>query len=191
MGRQTLPVAGLLLAAALAAGCAPPEAGSPTSASDPSGAPTVPGGTTARAEVDLASIDPCTMLTEAQAQQVGVPSPGVRDDIAGLLSCDWQLSIRDDPEFNTGMLVTVSLDPDGGVDELNLPETAVVTPTTVGDHEGQVVAKGGFGGEGECQVDLILGPNSKAQVFVIAAADTERACDVATRAAVLVEPKLP
>ncbi len=191
MRTQVLSVVGLLAAAALAAGCTTTEAGRPGLALDPSGASTASDGTTAQRDVDLKSIDPCTMLTEAQAQQVGVPSPGVRNDIAGLLSCDWQRSIRDDPEFNTGMLVTASIDPDGSVDELNLPETAVVTPITVGDHEGQVVAEGGFGGEGECQVDLILGPNSKAQVFVIAGTDTERACDVATRAAALVEPKLP
>ncbi len=190
MRARTLLAAGPMLAAVLVTGCSTTDAGTPISGS--TGASTAPGGSTPRSEVDLASTDPCTMLTETEAQQVGVPSPGVRDDVAGFLSCDWQLSARDDPEFDTGMLVSVSIDPERGIEELNLSGAVRITPTTVGSHQGQLVAEsGGFGGPGTCQVDLVISPSSHVTVSALTGIDTERACDVATRAAASVEPKLP
>jgi len=180
--------AALVGAGLILSGCASTEAGMPTAGGD-AGRASTPSTAGPSAE-QLAAIDPCTLLADTEARQLGVPPPGVRNDMAGASVCGWQLPVRDDPQFDTGLLVGVAIDPETGVDELAVPPDAVVTPTTVGEHRGRVVAGDNFG-SGSCSVELRLGPNAAALVDVLAGQDTERACEVATRAATLVEPKLP
>lgn len=181
--RAMLIGAGLILS-----GCTSTEAGEPTAGGDTDTARTP--STAGPSAEQLAAIDPCALLADTEARQLGVPPPGARNDMAGASACGWQLPVQDDPQFDTGLLVGVAIDPVTGIDELTVPPDAVVTPTTVGDHEGRVVAGDNFG-PGSCSVELRLGPNAAALVDVLAGQDTERACEVATRAAALVEPKLP
>lgn len=180
--------AALIGAGLILSGCTSTEAGVPTAGGD-TGTASTPS-TDGPSSDQLAAIDPCTLLADTEARQLGVPPTGVRNDMVGAAVCDWQLPVQDDPQFNTGLLVGVAIDPEAGIDELTVPPDAEVTPTTVGEHTGRVVAGDNFG-SGSCSVQLRLAPNAAALVDVLAGQDTERACEVATRAAALVEPKLP
>lgn len=146
-----------------------PTASTPTSSVAPS--PT--------ASVAPVDVDPCTLLTAAEASGLGLPAQGELESLPGGPTCDWQGD-------RGGLLIGVNEDVD--LDDVVFEDTAVVADVVVGDRRARRAPD--VGRPGSCSVVLELGVGSVSLVALYLD-DPPRACEVADRAAQLVEPKLP
>jgi Protein of unknown function (DUF3558) len=127
-------------------------------------------------EAATASLHPCELLTPSDLQPFGV-GPGRARQTGSARSCEWTASGR--------FALTVGI-----FDQLGARDLVSKTKPRdlrIGSH----AARQGTGGLSSCV--FVLGVSETSRVDVISAAngDVPKACRVARRAAVLVEPKLP
>jgi hypothetical protein len=183
--------AGLLLSVAFAGStvaCGGTEPGDPTPQTSSVTAPTSraetsssrPTATTTAPGDVLASLDPCTLLSAAEATSLALPAQGRRQDIVSTLTCIWPVP---------GTSLTVTIDPTRGLADINTQTAAAVVDTTVGKHSGRRVEE--ISGAGYCGFDLAITANSSVSVLAIILNKTAEACALAQRAVAVVEPKLP
>jgi hypothetical protein len=122
------------------------------------------------------SVDPCTLLTGHEIQQLGLVSTG-RAVIAGSRNCSWEKP----GQYTVGF---------GVWDNLSLAELSpihrVITNYPVGSHLGRQV----FSYEAGCGVFLQLTPRSLVDAVVVDVVDS-RGCPLADQFAKLMEPRLP
>lgn len=144
-------------------------AGTTTSAA-PSGAPSA-------APLD---IDPCELLTADEATSLLLPARGEFEVLVGMPTCDWQGD-------RGGM--SIGVNDELGLDGLVYDDTTVVTELVISDH--RAARAPDDGGPGYCSVAFAVGENANVSLIALYLKDPLRACEVADRAAQLVEPKLP
>lgn len=181
-------IAGGVLVAVLAAtsaACGATESGSPSAASATSSTAAAASTTAAPTSTStlaspLAKLDPCALLPQADAAQLGFTGAGRRDDLAGLSRCVWA---------GPGLSVRVVLDPERGIADTNNGSATKVEDVQVGRHAGQRVEESS--GPGYCEFDLAVSDASHATVAAIILSKTQEACGLAQRAVDIVEPKLP
>lgn len=85
--------------------------------------------------------------------------------------------------------MAIAVDHQRSADELRYGDRGTITEQVVGDHRVRRVVENG--GPGYCTVAFYVGQDRNVTIDVIFLDDTARACDLADRAALLVEPKLP
>lgn len=135
----------------------------------------------------LAKVDPCQLLTQEAAGQLGLPATGKAGDTAGNPNCLWQTA----REFTA----SITLRANKGVKDLNLQGTTP-TPISIGTHTASKVAGGIFGQgkeNGNCDVFIEVSESSSASVLVsnTGAKDTALACQRAEQIAKAIDSKLP
>ena len=132
--------------------------------------------------VPVASMDPCTLLTDSDRALFGVKNgePVKLGDVKG---CDWLRS----GEF----ALSVALHPNRGFANANLQGSAA-TSVSIGRHQAHQVQNMG-GGKGSCDIYLEVDASSiaQAQGLITARNDTPKACALATQVAQIIDPKLP
>lgn len=119
--------------------------------------------------------DPCSLLSSADLQQVGVSSQPTQDKIGSAVSCEMD---------NSNDHIIVSLFPDSGL--AGLQATGTVKSTTIGSHQ----AKQETDSTGSCVIAIGVSDTSSVDVTATPILGGDP-CPTATTVARLVEPKLP
>lgn len=184
---RTVAAALLVAVTTLTTACGDTQSGNPTAQPSSSAGQATsntstakPTTTTAGPDGSLATVDPCALLTAAEAAALAMPGQGRRQDIAGTLSCIWPAP---------GISLTVTLDPTRGLADTNTGSATKVENVAVGGHSGRRVEESS--GPGYCGFDLAITEKSSASVSAIILSKTQEACGLARRAVDIVEPKLP
>lgn len=169
--------AGLTLAVTACSG----ETGKATPAPTSAAATSSTGGTSAAGV--LTGIEPCDLLTDAEAASLGLGAPGEPDEVGNADTCLWSQS------GNGG--VTAGVRPDQGFDDLDYAGDPT-SPVRLGEFEG-VKIESPNGGKGTCHVVIRVSDSASVQVVAqlkATSTDTAAACERATKAAELIAPKL-
>lgn len=160
-----------------------------TTSGEPSPAPTQTSGPSSGAATNsLASLKACSLVTDAEAQQVA-PGSGAAVDkgqLGGSASdCQWTRAAT-----NTVHAATwgVTIRPNQTIDQVNIGSGAA-TSGTVGTHQARQV-KGGVG-SGTCLLAVAVGGTGRVDFGVSAGLDSDEACNIAGKTADIVIPKLP
>jgi hypothetical protein len=148
------------------------EPDSPTSTTKPSSSRANPS--------PLDGIDPCALLSDSDRTSLGLRA-GEPRKVGRSEGCDW---------LQSGVWgVAIGLRADLAFKDTDL-RGAVAHPADIGRHEAYRVENAG-GGRGACEVFVITGESSFAQVTVTYGVDTAKACERALSVAKIVDPKLP
>jgi hypothetical protein len=142
-----------------------------TANSNPTSTPTSEG------HASLDDVDPCTLLTRDEAEQVAGPlrEEPTLDDIGSARGCEFK------PQR---MRVVVDIRTNAGIADVQAP--GEVADVNVGDRK----AKQFIGTTGSCVVVMGVTVSSRVDVTVTASTDADP-CAVAKPIAELVEPRLP
>ncbi|MER7013383.1 DUF3558 domain-containing protein [Saccharopolyspora sp. NPDC000359] len=163
--------AGLILLSGCGAGGSSAQSETPSSRSAES---------TSEAAGLPADLDPCQLLTSEEAAQFNPKDDAERYDVAGAKNCEWALQ---------NGLLSVAVHPDRSVDQLNL-DGSDIEETSIGSRRAKVVKPSPD--ESTCQVVFEITDSTSAGVRVKARGGTnDEACQQATKAAGLVESRLP
>jgi hypothetical protein len=160
------------------AGCAVAVAGSPAATTDPSASVAEPTSAEPTSEGLSAAIDPCTLLTGMEIQQLGL-LPSGRDTAGGGRACSWHKT----GQYSLG----VEVFDHAGLDQLSTIGRTI-TNHPVGSHDGRLVLSQGGGG---CGVYLQLTATSIVLVDAAGLLTDTQSCQLADQYAMLVERKLP
>ncbi|MER7015562.1 DUF3558 domain-containing protein [Saccharopolyspora sp. NPDC000359] len=124
----------------------------------------------------LAGVDPCQLLTDGEARELGLEAPGQRRDISKTLSCRFRVA-GDGP----GQLA-VSASPDRALDELNF-SGGDVQDTEVAGKKAKIVR----GATADiCTVAIAVSPTESVSADGNIGGDVEAGCRLAEQAAPLV-----
>jgi hypothetical protein len=166
-------LAGLALALGVA-GCSGGNPGTPV----PTNGVADGGGTTSKpataSSSPLASLDPCSLMSTSQAQQLHLQSLGSRT-VAGAPECRWQIV--------GGYEISYGVQDHAGLSDLN-PDAGTTTSVTIGSHDARQVES-----PISCTVRIAVSTSSSVDTVVSAAHQQD--CSLAQQYATLVEPKLP
>ncbi|MFI9010105.1 DUF3558 domain-containing protein [Actinosynnema sp. NPDC053489] len=175
--RTTLAAVAVLLTAVACGGpaddqAAPPAATSSQASTAPRGVGPVKGG-------PLDGVDPCTLLTKAEAERVTGPQtaePAV-EQLGSARVCNFA---------PRQALLGVGVRTAQGLDQVQ-SNGNVVQEVVVGRHQ----AKQAVGATGSCGVFIGVTETSRVDVLLNSGSATEDPCPAAMRVAELVEPRLP
>jgi hypothetical protein len=145
------------------------------------GSPTTTSGDGASAE--LAAIDPCTLLTQAQLDQYGL-SKRDSGSLAGARQCTWGRMV--DANGKGGYAVGPAIWDHQGLKDINTDGQIVTDGLSVGKHPARQ-AKQANGNA--CFV--AIGVTESSRVDVVVAGSPDEACGLANQFAKLIEPQLP
>jgi hypothetical protein len=182
--RTVLPLAAIVL---VVTGCTSTQAGTPSpAATTSSGAatsgtsPAGPGGAT------TTSLDPCSLLLASDLTSYGTfIGPNKREEF-GARSCGYVTQVKNSSDPQLG--VDVNVRDTQTVDALN-DLGGGITQGKVNGRRSALAA--GSPDLGSCVLAMAVGTSSRVDVFITSATDTKQACDVATKVADTVEPRLP
>jgi hypothetical protein len=188
--RGALALISVVVGAGMLAGCTSSTQGAPTPSgsqqSSGSQGPTATGSSGASsspaADATLAAVDPCSLLTTAEATQFGAQGPGEPADtrVAGSTSaCKWHGRTASDDAITFGLDIRASQ----GIDELRA-NGGTITDGKVGNRSARSLPNGNMG----CIVTLKVGAKSRVDVTTSTLDDP---CGVAGKVAGFVEPRLP
>jgi hypothetical protein len=175
-----LPLAAALLALAA---CASPTPGTGTPASTTE-APISSGSSPSSAASDgLAAIQPCDLISSAQASQNNLQPEGP-SNAAGARSCNWSNASADN---GLGYALEVDLRDTQGLADVNT-DGLTISDDPIGHHQAKQAERTS---DGDCLV--IIGVTSKSRVDVTlstSASNLTEACSLANQYARLIEPEL-
>lgn len=178
-----------LIAAALIvlAGCGEePGTPTPTSGTQPaSQAPnTTSSGSTGPAADALETMNPCDLLTAAEASRMGerIESRG----LMGTKDCSW----RSNPSVGLDKFLVfgITLRPGQTLDQISVRGNATVTTGQVGQRRAKNVAEND-GAEGSCL--LVFEVDTGRVDITVESKNTERSCKVASDVSTIIDPRLP
>jgi hypothetical protein len=162
--------------------CSPTSPGTPTAdTADTTSVSRASSTNSASASNAVSSLNPCELLTADQATQLGLPGTGQPEKIVKARGCVWNAS-------GLGS-ARVSLNNDLGLEDLNTASAkSPPEPLTIGSHQAirfTSMARG-------CDLGLGIGEKSRAFIVVqLVDGTTEQACQLSTKIATFIEPKLP
>ncbi len=172
----------LPLLAAVLVGCSAETGGTPVA--EPS-APGSSGAPSAR-PVSLAEVDPCALLTEEIAVEVGVEDVGAGRPSKISRGCGW--FVDNWGQEGDAYTVAISVDETRGLDDL--PSDLDRTPLTVGSREAVQVETYDV-----CSIIMYVSESSRADASAVGSdtstLDEFDSCRMALRLAELIEPALP
>lgn len=181
----------ILLPVAAAMGCSTTQPGTPVAESAHLGLPSIESADSAneaplaqvspasQPEPALAAIQPCGLVTAAEASSFSLPAQGFPQDLPSLRQCDW--TNLDGDGF------AIAINDDIGLDELNL--RGVTSDVVIGRHRAKRELESG--GPGFCKVVFAISDTSSVNLLALYPNDTPQACAVADQIAALIEPRLP
>jgi hypothetical protein len=120
----------------------------------------------------VASIDPCTLISQDDMSKLGLTSRG-REDTANSRGCGWDKGAT----YSFGLYANRNQ----GIDELR---DSSATAVSLSSHDAIQMANGI-----DCLVDIAITKTSSINVSIEASGTS--ACGIATQYATLIEPKLP
>jgi len=130
-------------------------------------------------ESPVAQIDPCLLLSDSERAQLGL-GVGEPEKIGRSKLCQWQQS---------GVwTVGIGIKPDLAFKDADL-RGATPIRVDIGRHEAYRVENADNGKA--CEIFVVTGPSSFAQVTVAYGTDIPKACEKALPVAKIVDPKLP
>lgn len=169
----------------VAISCGTEQAGTPTAAdsatetsSTPTAEPVTPTTSSATGPA-LTEIDPCELLTSAELAQLTLPG-GDPDTRAGNRACVWN-------QPGDRAVVSVTLNANNGIDDLNPGSATKVEEVTIGGHTGRRLEDP----DGYCVFDLAITATSSVTIATLIRDKIVEACAFAQRVVGVVEPKLP
>lgn len=160
------------------AGCSGDASGTPTAASTSETSTATPTSTSGQV-VPLRDLDPCALITPAEAHALGAPAAGTPDSLAMSRGCGWTVS--------GSHVFGIALFDSQGVDDLTL--TGRRTAVTIVGRLAERVEENS--GPGYCSVIFPVTDTSVAQADGVTLTDTAKACQVAEEVARVIAPKLP
>jgi hypothetical protein len=134
----------------------------------------------------LESIKPCELLTAAEATGLHFKSPGKDADIGTADGCEWTLN------DGSGAGLSASIRTKGGVKDLDL-KGAKISDIKIGEFTGKKV-EAPDNDEGSCSI--LISVTETSSVSIISSmgganpTDTAGACELSTKTADLIAPKL-
>lgn len=191
MSRPLLAAAAALLV--LLSGCSEQTGGTPTAGGDGTvdrtittdpEAPTEtgePSSTGGEEPSGLADVDPCGLVDQAGLDSLGLTG-GEKKEIGGARVCRWRY---DGASLNESFTVSVEVFDSNGLADL-AENTDVQQLPKVGAHD----AASFVDAAGVCGVSLGVGEDARVDSTAVGG-DQQQGCQLATRLATLVEPKLP
>lgn len=189
--RAGLPAV-LALMALAAVGCSEEGAAQPAPGAPAGGASSAPATESTEAStgspdgaVPLDSLAACDTADSAELAAINVAEEGREDgaQFGASSVCVWQSRSAADRAVS----VSVAIRPEQGIDEVQAGE-GQLTDGKVGDRPAKQLA-GDTGGA--CTLALRVGPKSRVDVVAVGGVEVTEACDIAGKAATVVEPKLP
>jgi hypothetical protein len=130
----------------------------------------------------LAGKDPCSLLSANAQSTLGLTNQQPHD-VGSARGCRWDM-----PGPSDTYVFDVQIYDKLGIKDL--PDSSKVkTLADIGSHKAVQIS--GDGGPGSCSVILGVTDSSRVTAGLIAGTDTQKACDLATQTATLVEPALP
>jgi hypothetical protein len=136
--------------------------------------------TTSSSNSPLAGIDPCDLLSSADRVELDV-AEGKFEVIGRSKNCSWQ--------NYADFIIGIGLKADLAFKDANL-RGATPTRINIGRHEAYKVEETG-GAQGTCEVYIVTGASSFAQVNAGVGLQTQAACVKAVRVAQIIDSKLP
>jgi hypothetical protein len=167
------------LAALSVSGCSTSQSGTASPVSSDNAPPSASSSGSATGQPSVAAIDPCGILTAADLAQFGSFNPGKPQTPSGARSCAWD-----------GRIVNAS-DPAFAV-RIDVRDTAGINDGPAGDSaevNGRPAVQSSLPAAGDCAIRLKMTDKSRVDVDVTGLVD--KACDVASKLAYIVEPRLP
>jgi len=134
--------------------------------------------------VSTASLQPCDLLSSAEAGQLQL-TPGGPVNEGAARACTWQKAV--DINGQNGYGVEIGIRDSQGLDSINTAGYTI-TNDNVGKHSGK---QGALNAGGGCLVAIGVGSSARVDVTISAGTDTNQACQFANQVAALVEPRLP
>jgi hypothetical protein len=123
----------------------------------------------------LAGKQACSILSQADMGQIGI-SAGEEMKLGSARACQYQ---------GSGFNITIGIFDDLGLEDVT--DRTQLTPLKVGSHD----AVRGLTSAGLCVFAVKTSNTSRVDVSSGARADEQKACEMAKKAAEVVEPKLP
>jgi hypothetical protein len=123
----------------------------------------------------LKDVDPCTLLTKAEAQQVGATEEPKREKLGSAQTCGWT---PEGVSFHVGTRTDVGLS--------GVQPTGEITDITVGRHQAKQIRDV----TGSCIIATGVTSSSRVDVSLNSGPRVDP-CPLALQVAQLVEPKLP
>ena len=181
--RAVLPLAIIALAVT---GCTSTQGGTPSPAATTSGAASSGTSSAGPGGAATTSLDPCSLLLVSDLTSYGTfVGPNKREEF-GARSCGYVKQTQHASDAQLG--VDVNIRDSQSVDTVNDLGGGI----TKGKVNGRAsVLAAGSPDLGSCVLALAVGSTSRVDIFITSAADTKQACDVATKVADNVEPRLP
>lgn len=134
--------------------------------------------TTGQATGPLLGLDPCGLITVAEANELGAPGRGEPDTLATSRGCGW--TVPGSHVFGVAFFDTM------GIADLTLSGRR--SSVTIEGRPAERVEGDSLGG---CVVIFPITDSSVAEAGVQARSDTAKACAIAEQVARLIAPKLP
>jgi hypothetical protein len=171
----------VMAAATLVAACGAPTPGQAkpaagATAAGPSFTGSAPSGSSSASGGSLKDVDPCTLLTKDEAQQLGAVGEPKPERIGSAQTCGWK------PE---GVSFHVAIRANAGLSGAQ-PNGGEIRDTTVGHHQ----AKQLVDVSGSCGIFIGVTSTSRVDVSLNSGPRVDP-CPLALQVAQLVEPKLP
>lgn len=180
------PVLALGVGALLLTGCTSEKAGTgvPAPSSTSSGAASsAPSGSAVSGGASTASIEPCSLVNAADFASYGTFGEPVKAELAGARACTLVRQIASASEKT--LTIGVGVRDAQGIDTVN-DAGGGITPGKVNGRQ----AVQAPGSTNSCTLALAVGSASRVDVNVVGTTASQ-ACEVAAKAADIVEPKLP
>jgi hypothetical protein len=136
----------------------------------------------------LASVQACSLLTQAEAQQIDASMSGPQDlgkPGGASSSCGWQTPKNDPDPVTLGIAIRPGLT----LTQNNTQSGQVTHGKTKLGHEAELIKEPQ--GPGICALTIAIGTQGIVDFSGTRFNDTEGACTIANRLADIVEPKLP
>ncbi|GLY64006.1 DUF3558 family protein [Amycolatopsis taiwanensis] len=193
--RSTATLTTLIAAAALVVtACTSTQTGQASPTSEQSAAPSAGASSTDTATNRLAGLNACTLLTDAEAQQV-VPGAGAHTDQGeiggpGTSNCRW---VTPAASSQGSVVFGVTVRPAQSITEVkpnpNRPDSTVSNTTTTGGR--RVVVLRNSQGQGSCQVSIEAGSGRVDIDTEVVPGTTDAAFEVDSKLSDYIEPRLP
>lgn len=171
-----------LLAVALlsVSACSTSQPGNATPASAGGNPPVTSPSGSAPAQPSVASIDPCAVLKPADLTRFGTFENGEPDTSSGVRSCSWKLHVSQagDPSY----AVSVDVRDSAGINDGPAGQSAEVN--------GRPAVQSPNLDAGDCTIRLKVSDSTRVDVG-ITGLNGGQACDVGSKVAYVVEPRLP
>lgn len=176
---RTCIVLGITAMVVVVSGCSGSEPGMPSPAGhtssdkDPSSSGNATGTSTSDTAT-LDALDPCSLLNAGNRDDLGITTTGEKKKVGTARVCEWETS---------GGSLLIALRSNGGLDVVN-DAGGTSTNTTVGNHDAKRKS-------GTALCYFFIGVTEHSRVDVQGVKDARPDCDLAKKAAEIIEPKLP